>query len=290
MKTINSFLFAIVILLSTSACSSYLLVQKTYDPEINLGGKPYKIVLVNLFDYTSPGYIKEKQQASYNAGIKNLADGLSSSFSKDTSLSFFVGDTLKKDIMRGQLTAFLPKDTIHAICERQKTDMLLTLDSLNIYFDWEIEVNDDGASKEKVKNFYLYTRFYLSFYSGTGNLINRSMMEKHSLYKSRVALSALITIKPSIANAIEAIKTLSFQAGQDYVRKFYPKTVQESRTIYAGKAFKESNLFIKLRNWDKATELLEQLAKSADPNTAMKARHNLSVVKEAAALESIDTN
>jgi hypothetical protein len=192
--------------------------------------------------------------------------------------------------MRGQLTAFLPKDTIHAICEHQKTDMLLTLDSLNIYFDWEIEVNDDGASKEKVKNFYLYTRFYLSFYSGTGNLINRSMMEKHSLYKSRVALSALITIKPSIANAIEAIKTLSFQAGQDYVRKFYPKTVQESRTIYAGKAFKESNLFIKLRNWDKATELLEQLAKSADPNTAMKARHNLSVVKEAAALESIDTN
>jgi len=290
MKTINSFIFPMIILLSMSACSSILFVQKTYNPEINLEKKPYKIVLVNLFDYTSPAYVKEKQQTSYNAGIKNLADGLSSSFSKDASLSFFVGDTLKKDVMPGQLTSFLPRDTIHAICERQKSDMLLSLDSLNIFFDWETEVNYSGDSKEKVKNFYLYTRFYLSFYSATGDLINRSMMEKHSLYKSRVALSALITIKPSIANAVEAIKSLSFQAGQDYVRKFYSKTVQESRTVYAGKVFKESNLYIKLRNWDKATELLEQLAKSSDQNIAMKARHNLSVVKEAAALESNDTN
>lgn len=286
MKTVTSFLFAIGILFSLSSCSSFLLVQKTYDPEIIPEKKPGKIVFVNIFDYTSPAYIKEKNEISYHAGVMKLAEGLSSSFSKDESFSFFIGDTLKKDITAGQLTALLLKDTILAICERHNTDMLLTLDSLNFFFDWETIVNDDDKGNLlKEKNFYLYTRFYLSFYSATGDLINRSMIEKSSLYKSRLALSALITFKPSIANAIETIKPLSFQAGQDYVSKFYPKTVQESRKIYAGKAFKESNLFIRLRNWDKAIELLDQLAKSPDPNIAMKARHNLSAVKEAAALE-----
>ena len=119
----------------------------------------------------------------------------------------------------------------------------------------------------------------------TGVLINRSKVENSSFYKSNAALSGLITIKPPIAKASKQVGELAFQAGRDYVSKFYPKTFQESRKIYAGKVFKESNLFIKLRNWDKATELLDQLAKSPDPNIAMKARHNLSVVKESAALE-----
>jgi hypothetical protein len=62
------------------------------------------------------------------------------------------------------------------------------------------------------------------------------------------------------------------------------KVLQNRTTkgIYTGKAFKESNLFINLRNYDKAIELLEQLEKSSDPDIAMKARNNLSIVKEIA--------
>jgi Family of unknown function (DUF6340) len=284
MKTITSFLFAIVIFSSLSSCSNYLLVEKTYDPEINLEKRPYKIAFINIFDYTSPALVREKQENSYRAGVLKLTEGISSSFSRDESISFFPGDSLKKDLPAGQLTALLSKDTILAICERRKTDLLLTLDSMNIFFDWKTIANNDDASL-KEKDFYLYTRFYMSFYSSTGDLINRSMVEKSSFYKSRPALSALITFKPSIANAIGMVKSLSFQAGQDYVSKFYPKTVQESRKIYSGKAFKESNLFIKLRNWEKATELLDQLAKSDDPGIAMKARHNLEVVKEASEID-----
>jgi hypothetical protein len=285
MKTVTSFLFAIVILFSVSSCSSFILVQKTYDPEINPEKKPYRIVLVNIFDYTSPAYVKEKQANSFHAGIMELAEGLSSVFSGNEFISFSFGDSLKNDITAGQLTALLTKDTILAICNRHNADMLLSLDSLNIYFDWETIVNNDAGGKEKVKNFYLYTRFYLSLYSSTGEMIDQSMTGESSLYKSRAALSSIITFTPSIANAIEAVKSLSFQAGKDYAGKFFPKTILESRKIYAGKAFKESNLFIKLRNWDKAAELLDQLAKSPDPNIAVKARHNLSVVKEAAELE-----
>jgi hypothetical protein len=234
--------------------------------------------------------VKEKQADVYHSAVKNLTEGLSSSFSKNASFGFFIGDTLRKDIAPGQLTAFLPKDTIMSICNRQKSDMLLTLDSMNIFFDWETVDNYNGESNNKVKNFYLYTRFYLSFYSATGDLIKRSSIDENSLYKSRIALSAIITIKPSLVKATEAINTLSFKAGEDYVSKFYPKTVQETRKIYAGKTFKESNVFIKLRNWDRATELLNELAKSPDPDIAMKARHNLSVVREASALESNTIN
>jgi len=284
MKTSTSFLLAAFILFSLSSCSSYLLIQKTKDPEINPVKKPCSIVFVNIFDYTSPASPKEKYGDTQHTGVMRLAEGLSSSFSKDESFSFFFADTLKKSNTAGHLTAFLVKDTIIAICERQKTDMLLTLDSMEIFFNWETVVNEDNDLL-KEKNFYLYTRFYLSFYSATGGLINRSMIEKSSLYTSRVALSAIVTFKPSVAKTTESVNTLAFEAGQDYVRKFYPTTVNESKEIYGGKAFKESNLYIKLRNWDKAIELLDELTRSPDQNIAIKARHNLSVVREAALME-----
>jgi hypothetical protein len=283
MKTVTLFFPGIVMLFFLSSCNNIIFVQKTYDPEIVLEPELYKIAFVNIFDYTSQAYVREKQEKSYHAGVMKLIEGLSSQFSKSKTLSFLPVDTLRKDIKEGQLTAFLPKDTIYSICERYNSDLLLTLDSLNIFIDWETIYNNDGGGKEK--EFYLITRFYLSLYSATGNLINRSMVEESSLYKTRAALSSLITIKPSIANAVEAIKSLSLQAGQDYVGKFYPKTINEQRELYTGKVFKESNLFIKLRNWNKAAELLDQLANSPDPKIAMKARHNFSVLKEMAELE-----
>ncbi len=106
-------------------------------------------------------------------------------------------------------------------------------------------------------------------------------MEHKGNYRSRPALSALITFKPSLSKATEAIESLAFEAGLDYIDKFYPVTAEEPRMLYSGKDFKESNLFIGLRNWDKAIELLDQLAKSPNQNIAMKARHNLSVLNEA---------
>jgi hypothetical protein len=286
MKTVTSLLLVINILFSLSSCSSFILVQKTYDPEIIPEKETGNLVFINLFDYTVPIYVKEKNMISYHAGVRKLMEGLLSSSTGDKSYKFFIGDSLKKGTEAGQLTSLLPTDSVIAICTRYKADLLLALDSMNIYFDWEtiVDNNSDG-SKSKTKNFYLFTRFYMSLYSTTGDMINRSKVENSLLYRSRPALSGLITIQPSISKASKGVESLAFQAGQDYVSKFYPKTVQESRKIYTGKVFKESNLFIKLRNYDKATELLDQLAKSPNPNIAMKARHNLSVVKEAAELE-----
>lgn len=277
MKTSAFFLIAFIVMLSLS-CTRLLLVKKDLDPEIILNKKPANIVFVNIFDYTLPDYVKEKNEISYNAGVMEFIEGLSSSLSGDKTIKFVIGDTLKKDIPVGQLTTILSKDSINAICMRHKTDMLLTLDSLNISFTWETHWEEKG---KKTKDFYLFVRFYCSLYASSGELINRSMVEESSLYKSREALSALITFKPSIARACEAVRPLALQAGQDYVGKFYPTTAFESRKIYTGKDFKESNEFIRIMNWDKAIELLDKLAKSPDSKISEKARHNLSVVKEA---------
>jgi hypothetical protein len=285
MKTFASILVATLIMASLFSCTRYVYLSKTYDPEIIPSKKPGRIVFVNIFNYTSQAYVKEKNEFAYHAGVSKLLEGLSSSFSKDESFIFIPGDTLKKDITPGQLTAYMAKDTVLAICDRYNSDMLLTLDSLTIFIDWTFTVNSDGENKEKEKQYYLHTNFYLSLYSSTGDLVNRSMIEKSIFYVARDALLLIVTFKPSIAKAIETIKPLAFEAGKDYVSKFYPRTVQESREIYGGKVFKESNLYIDLRNWDKATELLDQLARLPDQNVARKARHNLSVVKEISELE-----
>ncbi len=279
MKTRIFILLQLALLFALQSCNSFISVSKTYDPEINLEKRHYRIGLINNFNYMSDAYVKEKHENIYHTCIMSLADGISSALSNDKSMNFVFNDTLKKDLRVGQLTELMPPDTIQYLCDRYSDDLLLIVDSTKIYFNWETIKDEDHL---KTKNFYLITSFFLSLYWPNGSLINRSKIDRSMLYSSNPTLSDLITIKPPLSKAIKEVKSLAFNSGKDYVRKFYPVTLMESRKIYTGKMFKESNLFISLKNWEKATELLDPLTRSSDPNTAMKARHNLEVVKEAA--------
>lgn len=265
-----------------TSCSSVIYLKKTTEPEILIVKKSHEIVFINKFDYTNPLYVSNKESETWHAGIKKLAEGLSAAFTKDESFKFFIGDTLKEGTPQGQLSVLLPQDSVRAICTRNKADILLSLDSMNISIDWETIVEEDAS---KTKNFYLYTTFYMSLYSLTGELINRSRIERSDLYKSRTALLEFVTLTPSIAKAKNDVETLAFKAGQDYVAKFYPQVVEEPRQIYTGKAFRESNQCIKNKEWNKAIKLLEKLAVSPDAKIADRAKQNLSVVKEAAGRE-----
>lgn len=281
MKTPISLFLPVLILVGFTSCSKVIYIGKTLEPEITLQTYPNEIAFINQFDYTSPAYVKDKNLVSYQAGIYKLAEGLST-FKQTDSFGFQISDMLKKGRQTGSLTELFPVDSITEICKRDKADMLLVLDSMNIFFDWEtlVETDDNGA-KSKTKNFYLYTHFYLSLYSNGGDLINRSQLEESLFYKSRPTLSGLITIEPSIAKAKEDVEALSLRAGHDYVAKFFPSDVQVPRELYMGKAFKESNSYIKSKDWDKAIQLLNVLVDSPDPKIAERARHNLSVAKEA---------
>ena len=273
----------VLILLFLSYCSTTIFIGKQYEPEIIPEKETGKIAFINLFDYTLPIYVKEKNAISYNAGVRKFGEGLTSS-SKDKSYRFFINDSLKKGIETGQLTALFPADSVNTICNRNKVDMLLVLDSLNIFFDWET-ISSDQEGHLKTKDFYLFTRFYLSLYSASGDLIDRCQVNNSLLYSTRPALSGLITIQPSIAKAVKQVESLAFHAGQDYLNKFYPQIVNEPRLVYYSKPLKESDKYIFAGNWNKAIELLEPLAKSQKNSLANKARHNLSVAKEAAEWE-----
>lgn len=265
-----------------SSCTRIIYIGKRVEPEIILEKGHNDIVFINLFDYTLPEYVKQKARVAYQAGVTGLVEGLSS-FSSDSSFSFIIGDTLKRGIKTGLLTTLLPEDTISDVCDRYKSNLLLALDSLSISFDLEINVDNDNEGINRTKDFYLNTRFFLSLYSSTGDLINRSEVDQSSLYRSRPTLYGFITIEPSLAKARAAVGNQSFQAGEDYVDKFFPELNQETKQLYTGKPFRESNQYVFTKNWNKAIELLEQLAKNQDPVIADKAKYNLDVVKEAAA-------
>jgi len=282
MKTPVSLFLPVFILTCFTSCSKVIYVGKTLEPEITLQSYPKEIGFINLFDYTSPAFVKDKNKVSYQAGIYKLAEGLSS-FSKTESFGFQIVDMLKNDWQTGSLTELFPVDSISALCKRSNADMLLTLDSMNIFFDWETLVEtDDNGGKSKTKNFYLYTGYYLSLYAMSGEMINRSQLQKSLFYKSRPTLSGLITIEPSIAKAKEEVETLSLEAGHEYVAKFFPQDVQVPRELYTGKVFKESNACIMDKNWERAIDILEGLSNSSDPKIAERARKNLSVAREAA--------
>jgi|ERR1035437_2158096 hypothetical protein len=280
MKVFIRILLPVSIIMSISSCIRIVYIGKRIDPEIILEKEHHDIVFVNLFDYTLPANVNKKDRISYHTGVINLLDGLSS-FSNDSSFSFFLGDTLKKSIEPGILTTLLPVDTINSICNKFNTNMLLTLDSMSFFFERDTVINNYIGGKYRTINFYLNTRFFMSLYSREGDLINRNEVDQSSLFVPRSTMSGSIILIPSIARAREEIGNLAFQAGQDYVGKFYPQIIQDTKQLYTGKPFKESNDYIFARNWNKAIELLEQLTKNPDPAISEKARHNLEVVKDA---------
>jgi hypothetical protein len=280
MKLFNRLFLALSLILIISSCSRIIYISRRVDPEIILNNDHHNIVFVNLFDYMLADNVSKRNWVSYHAGVMNLLDGLSS-FSNDSSYSFLLGDTLKKGIEKGLLTTLLPVDTITNICTRFSSNLLLALDSVSIFFDRDTVENNYFGRSYRIINFYLNTRFFLSLYSAGGDLIDRSEVEQSIEYKPRSAMSGLILLVPSVSGATEVIGDLAYRAGVDYIDKFYPQYIHDTKELFTGKPFKESNGYIFAKNWVKARELLEQLTKDPDITIAREARHNLEVLNEA---------
>ena len=280
MKVLIRLLLSVSLIISFSSCARVVYIGKRIDPEIILEKEHHDIVFVNLFDYTTPVNVIKKEKNSYYAGVMSLLDGLST-FSNDSSFNFIVVDTLKKGVEEGLQTILLPADTINAICTRFNANLLLALDSVSIFFEQDTVVKNYYGREYNAIKFSLNTRFFLSLYSPEGDLINRSEIDQKSDFSPRTSMSGLVIIVPTVSRASDEIANLSFQAGQDYVAKFYPQIMEDTQQLFTGKIFNESNQYIFAKNWNKAIELLEQLTKNQDPSIAAKAKHNLDVAKEA---------
>jgi len=276
----KSFLFFLATIL-LSSCSTVLFVDKPLPPEIQLGEEGQKIIIQNFFDYTKPEYVKEKHTHVYKDGGEAFSKSLTSYLNESELVSAEIGDSLIKSEEGRYLSDVLDSAYVVYTCEHLGADMLLAIDSLNIYFDFETEgdpiiFGGDGVTK----HFFLIYRPYLSLYDWDGTLIDRRSVNMVHHYTSRESITAFITIKPSLKNAYDEAVLLGADAGVEYGAKFFNTIGTFPYKVYIGGPLKTSFQLMLNDRWSDAIRNLLPLAESRDKKIAKRAAHNLWVAYE----------
>jgi hypothetical protein len=280
MKRIFHALSFITLIILASSCTTVIQMQKTYPPERERPADSGKYVFVNFYDYRIPGYIKDKNEIAYAVAVRGYIDGLGETILMDPVESFAIGDTLKEgfNVSSMQLPEFT--DTVRAICAGHGADLLIALDSINLWIDWNIslEENDEGGNM-LVRDFFLYANNYMTLYSSDGEIIDRCAGEKSTFVKSKYTIFGMIG-GPTIAKAREAVRLLSHDAAKDCIGKFYPFTENYTETLYKGGPLNKINQLIIVGHPEEAVGPLKDLVNSSDQGMAKKASYNLEVVNK----------
>ena len=263
--------------LPISSCTSIIFVSKTVPPEIEIEGQANLIVVQNYFDYTRAEFVKDKEQEVYYSAVTAFIDGLSSYLEGDELITCITGDTLVKSESGRLPSDFLNQDSVIAICDRYSANLMLSIDSISIGLDWETETVEDDESSYKVKTFYLEVQPFLSLYDNNGSLIDRSYVYRQEFYKDRMALSGLITFKPTLAKAVEEVYAISADAGIGYGSKFFQSEGRSEYKVYYTNPFHVSYLLMLDKKWADAIRDLLPLASSSNKKIAMRAANNLYV-------------
>ena len=270
----------ISLIILASSCTTVIQMQKTYPPERERPADSGKYVFVNFYDYRIPEYIKDKNEIAYAVAVRGYIDGLGENILMDPRESFAIGDTLKGgfNVSSMQLPEFT--DTVRAICAGHGADLLIALDSINLWIDWNIslEENDDGGNM-LVRDFFLYANNYMTLYTSDGEVIDRCAGEKSTFVKSKYTIFGLIG-GPTIAKAREAVRLLSHDAAKDCIGKFYPFTENYTETLYKGGPLNKINQLIIGGHPEEAVGPLKDLVNSSDQGMAKKASYNLDVVNK----------
>jgi hypothetical protein len=278
----KNFILLIIPLFIFGSCTTPVFITKELPPELVLPKQPARIVYSNLFDFRENPGIKDKHEAAYQTGIDEFGISLAKDGVVENPVIIVALDTSMRSSGKTMHPGFLMgKSDIVSLCNSYAADYLLTLDSLRLNFDWEVIREDLGdGSVSKTKDFYIVNNYYVSLYDNTGEVIERTLLEKGQFYRSRPTLGGLLTIMPNLDNAKDKIGTLAHEAGTEYHRMFYPSAVTETRILYGGKHFKETNSLIFSGEYDKAIVVLQDIISSLKPKLAQKAQNNLEVAKE----------
>lgn len=266
----------LIVALSGTSCTTLLFIKKTLPPEITLESAGNSMVIQNYFDYTRPEYVKEKHEEVFHAAVASFTRELVSSLEGENLVMAIQGDTLVRKIKGRIPSDMLNPDSVSSVCNRYNTNLMLSVDSVYIGFDWETEtMEDDDGSRYRVKSFYLEVQPFLSLYNSQGILIDRSYVYRQVLYKDRLALSGLITIKPSLAKAIAEVTILAGESGHDYGAKFFGSYGTFEYKVFYSKPFDVSYSLMLNREWADAIRELLPLAESSEKKIAKRAANNL---------------
>jgi hypothetical protein len=275
--------FLLTFILSLSGCNKYIYYTRTDPPEIILDKQQKRIAFINQFDYPSKGYSKNKPAIAFQTGINAFGKTLSD-YSRDSALTFIYADTLfKTKSLVHDSDNMMPTDTIKYLCKLYNSDLLLTLDSLNFDFTYEIvDSESDNGKKSRDAVYYLHSYYYLSLYDTIG-LLKRTYLAKTLVYANRPVIAWVIPLfePKNLAKALDEIVQLANESGSEYVGMFQPSVTKVGGDkLYTGKMFAESNSFIFQNKYDEAIELLTAISTSSNSKWAKKAKHNLSVAEK----------
>jgi len=278
-------LYLLSLQLIFSSCSTPVFLTKTNPPEIILESRPpARIVFSDQFSYQANAGIKDKHETAYRTGIEEFGNTLVNDTLHKNPVVIFLIDKAGKKPKTGMLfEGVMPKDEIISACRANNAGYLLSLDSADLHFEWEVIREEDpmDGSVSKTKDFYLFNNYYVTLYDTTGGIIERTRLEKSHYYTSRLSFIPLFTILPKLDKAQDKISMLARDAGNEYIGMFYPsESGYAQRKLYTGKVFKESNSLIYSRQYDKAIGLLQESANSPKPKLAAKVQHNLNVARE----------
>ena len=191
-----------------------------------------------------------------------------------------IADTLRKGFT--ELSMQYPEfaDTVRAICDTYGANLLVALDSIRLWVDWEVylEDNDEGGSM-LAKDFYLFANTYMTLYTADGEVIDRCAGEKNTYVKSKYTIFGMIG-GPNVGNQKERIKLLTEAAARDCIGKYYPFSDQYTAKLFSGGELTKLNLLITGGKPEEAIGPLTELTRSSSASLASKAEHNLAIANE----------
>jgi hypothetical protein len=262
------------------SCTTTVKMQRTYPPEADLPADSNRFVFVNFFDYQVPDFIKDRNEPAYGAAVKGFSAGLAELIMKDPRAIYMVADTLKKGftVLSMQYPEFT--DTVRTICSQTGANLLIALDSINLWVESEISLEeDDEGDAVLAKDFYLFANTYITLYTSDGEVVDRCAGEKSTYVKTKYTILGLIG-GPTLANRKENVSLLAKEAAKDCIGKIYPFNENYTELLYTGGPLKHPANSIVAGSPEEALEPLRQLSASPDPALARKASHNLKIVND----------
>ncbi len=263
-----------------TSCSTIVNMERTVPPEAILPGDSNRFIFVNFYDYQVPEYIKDRHEQGYASAVTGYAIGLSGMVQQDPRAVFMIADTLREgfSVLSMQQPEFA--DTVRAICKESGASLLVALDSLRLWVDWEVylDENDEGGSM-LAKDFFLFANTYMTLYGSDGEVIDRCAGEKNTYVKSKYTIFGMFG-GPNVGNQKERIKLLAESAARDCIGKYFPFTEEYTGKLYSGGALTKLNLLIVGGRPEEAIGPLTELARSSSGSLASKAEHNLAIANE----------
>jgi hypothetical protein len=280
MKTIilNS-LISVTIMMLLTGCYTSVFVEKDLPPVIETTMTNPTAAFINRYDYTLPGAVREKYRDCYWLGASEICKNIKEDFGQSDLLKVITVDTLLPGIACSSPGMPISPDTVVDKCRKYNTSFLIVLESLNFWITGEKE--GDKMQLVKWQDVYLDLRAGISLYSSTGNLLHLDSITYRILYRTRLSLTADVWLfEPSLLKSGPSIILLAKDISEEYYKKLQPQTLQEQKTLFAGKGFSEVRKCFAQEDWNEAIRLLMPLADSPDQKLAKEAAYDLSVMYE----------